>query len=92
MRNVIHQFQSSNGQDKPVRQYGRQTGITKNLATFWQKNYCEFFSVTCYFICKKNYGYICSGFPTVSLQSYKEILKKNRKGAITPEKNNFSKI
>ena len=37
MRNVIYQFQSSNGQDKPVRQYGRQTGITKNLATFWQK-------------------------------------------------------
>ena len=37
MRNVIYQFQSSNDQDKPVRQYGRQTGITKNLATFWQK-------------------------------------------------------
>ena len=37
MRNVIYQFQSSNGQDKPVRQYGRETGITKNLATFWQK-------------------------------------------------------
>ena len=37
MRNVICQFQSSNGQDKSVRQHGRQTGITKNLATFWQK-------------------------------------------------------
>ena len=36
-RNVMYQFQSLNGQDKPVRQYGRQTGITKNLATFWQK-------------------------------------------------------
>ena len=85
MRNVIYQFQSSNGQDKPVRQYGRQTGITKNLANFWQKNCCEFFSFTCYYICKKNYGYISSGFPTVTLQSYKEILKKNRKRAITPD-------
>ena len=37
MRNVIYQFQSSNDQGKPVRQYGRQTGITKNLATFRQK-------------------------------------------------------
>ena len=33
----MYQFQGCNGQDKPVRQYGRQTGITKNLATFWQK-------------------------------------------------------
>ena len=38
-RNVIYQFQSLNGQDKPVRQYGRQTGITKNLATFLQKKF-----------------------------------------------------
>ena len=44
MRNVIYQFQSYNGQDKPVRQYGSQTGITKNLATFWQKkNIVNFF-------------------------------------------------
>ena len=45
MRNVIYQFQSSNGKDKPVRQYGRQTGITKNLATFWQKKLLLIFFV-----------------------------------------------
>ena len=92
MRNDIYQFQSSNGHDKSVIQHGRQTSKTKNLATFWQKKLLWFFSFTCYFICKKNYGSISSGFPTVTLQSYKEILKKNRKGAITPEKTIFSKI
>ena len=45
VRNVIYQFQSSSGQDKPVRQYGRQTGITKNLATFWQKKLLFIFFV-----------------------------------------------
>ena len=40
----MYQFQSSNGQDKPVRQYGRQTGITKIWPLFGKKNYCEFFS------------------------------------------------
>ena len=39
-----------------------------------------------------NYASISTGFPAVTLQSYKEILTKNRKGAITPEKNNLSKI
>ena len=32
----------------------RQTGIAKNLALFGQKKICEFFSVPCLFICKKN--------------------------------------
>ena len=41
----IYQFQSCNGQDKPVRQYGGQTGITKNLATFWQKEFLSIFFV-----------------------------------------------
>ena len=54
------------------------------------KKYCEFFLFTCYFICKKNYGSTFFGFPT--LQSYKEILKKNRKRAITPEKICFQKF
>ena len=88
MRNVIYQFQSSNGQDKSVRQHGRQ----KIWPLFGKKNYCEFFSFTCYFISKKNYGSMSSGFPIVTLQSYKEILKKNRKGAITPEKNVFKNL
>ena len=45
MRNVIYQFQSSNGQDKPVRQYGRQTGIKKMWPLFGKKKYYEFFFV-----------------------------------------------
>ena len=32
----------------------RQTGITENLATFGQFFSCEFFSVLCLFLCKKN--------------------------------------
>ena len=32
----------------------RQTGIAKKLATFGQFFSGEFFSVPCYFICKKN--------------------------------------
>ena len=78
---LYSEFQSCNGQDKPVRQYGRQTGITKkNWPLFAKKDYCDFFPFTCYFICKNNYGFICSGFPTATLQSYKDVLKKNRKG------------
>ena len=43
-RNVIYHFQSSNRQDKALIQNGRKTGITKNLATFWQqKNLVNFF-------------------------------------------------
>ena len=86
MRNVIYQFQSLIDQDKPVRQYGRQTGITKNLATFWQKKILVIFirsPVTLY--AKRIMVISALVFPTVTLQIYKEILKKNIKGAITPK-------
>ena len=35
--NKMCSFQCCNYRDKPVRQYGRQTGIAKNLDIFWQK-------------------------------------------------------
>ena len=89
MRNVIYQFQNSNGQDKSVK----QTGITKKLANFLaKKNYCDFFFVHLLLYMQTHYGSISSGFPRVTLQSYKEILKKNRKRAITPEKIFFQKF
>ena len=43
MRNVIYQFQSSNGQDKPVRQYADTHALQKFWPLFGKKNYCEFF-------------------------------------------------
>ena len=37
LRNNICSWQCSSGRDERVKQYGRQTGIAKNLDTFWQK-------------------------------------------------------
>ena len=37
LRNDICSWQCSSDRDKRVKQYGRQTGIAKNLDTFWQK-------------------------------------------------------
>ena len=42
-------------------------------------------------MCKKNFIPISIGFCVIALQSYREILKKYRKRAITRQKNNFSK-
>ena len=76
-----------------MRQYGRQTGITKNLATFWQKkNIVNFFRSPVTLYAKNNYGFISSGLPTVTLQSYKEILKKNRKKGNNSGNNISSKV
>ena len=35
--NDMCSFQCCSYHDKPVKQYGRQIGIAKNLDTFWQK-------------------------------------------------------
>ena len=66
----MYSFECCSDRDKPVRQYGRQTGIAKNLDTFLQNRFVEFFSFTRLFICKKNFGFISIDFPTITLQSY----------------------
>ena len=40
-------------------------------------------------MCKKNFIPISNGFCVIALQSYREILKKYRKGAVTLQKNFF---
>ena len=62
----------------------RQTGITKNTGPLLGKNiFCEFFFVTCQFLCKKNYIPTSCGFSMIPLQIYREILQKYRNRAIT---------
>ena len=63
-------FECCSDRDKPVRQYGKQTGKAKSLDTFWQKLNLGFFLFPRLFICKKNFGFISIGFPTITLQSY----------------------
>ena len=64
--NEICSFQFCSDRNRPVKQYGRQTGIEKNLDTFWQKVSFNFVSFTCLFICKMNFGSISIGFPTIT--------------------------
>ena len=52
----------------------------------------EFLHLICLFVCKKNFIPISIYFCVIALQSYREILKKYRKRAITLVKNIFSKI
>ena len=75
MRNVIYQFQGSNGQDKPVRQYGRQTGITKTLATFWQKKLLVIFFVHLLLYMQKELWFYLLWFS----HSYSSNLQRNLK-------------
>ena len=37
--NEICSFQFCSDRNRPVKQYGRQTGIAKNLDTFWQNRF-----------------------------------------------------
>ena len=52
----------------------------------------EFLPLVCWFMYKKNFIPNSIGFCVFAFQSYREILKKYRKKAITMQKNNFSKI
>ena len=63
-------FQCCSDRDKSVRQYDRQTGIAKIWTRFGKNCSFEFFSFTRLFICKKNFGFISFGFPTITLQGY----------------------
>ena len=60
--NDICSYQCSSDSDKPVKQYGRQTGIAKNLDTFWQKNFDWIFFVNLFVYMQKEFWFYLHWF------------------------------
>ena len=60
--NDISSWQCSSGSDKPVKQYGRQTGIAKNLDTFWQKLFVWIFFVNLFVYMQKEFWFYLPWF------------------------------
>ena len=78
--NDICSWQCSSDSDKPVKQYGRQTGIAKNLDTFWQKIFDWIFFVNLFVYMQKEFWFYLHWFshnyPSKLLINLKENQKK----------------
>ena len=60
--NEICSFQFCSDRNRPVKQYGRQTGIAKNLDTFWQKNFDWIFFVYLFVYMQKEFWFYLHWF------------------------------
>ena len=89
--NDISSWQCSSGSDKPVKQYGRQTGIAKNLDTFWQKLFVWIFFVNLFVYMQKEFWFYLHWFSHNYSSKLLINLKENQKKGNNSGKKQFFK-
>ena len=89
--NNMCSFQCCSYHDKPVKQYGRQIGIAKNLDTFLQKLFVWNFFVYPFFYMQKEFCFYLHWFSHNYSSKLLINLKENQKKGNNSGKNNFSK-
>ena len=89
--NEICSFQCCSDCDKPVRQYGRLTGIAKNLDTFWQKLFVWIFFVNLFVYMQKEFWFYLHWFSHNNSSKLLINLKENQTKGHNSGKKQFFK-
>ena len=93
VRNDIYSWQCSSDRDKWVKQYGRQTGIAKNLDTFWQKLFVWIFFVNLFVYMQKEFWFYLHWFSHNNSSKLLINLKENQiKGHNSGKKQFFKNL
>ena len=91
LRNDICSWQCSSDRDKRVKQYGRQTGIAKNLDTFWQKLFVWIFFVNLFVYMQKEFWFYLHWFSHNNSSKLLINLKENQTKGHNSGKKQFFK-
>ena len=91
IRNNMYSFQCCCDSDKPVKQYGRQTDIAKNLDTFWQNLFVWIFFVYPFVYMQKEFCFYLHWFSHNYSSKLLINLKENQKRGNNSGKKQFFK-
>ena len=89
--NEICSFQFCSDRNRPVKQYGRQTGIAKNLDIFWQNRFLSIFFIDLFVYMQKEFWFYLHWFSHNNSSKLLINLKENQTKGHNSGKKQFFK-